>query len=152
VRLQQGLGRIAPGTKVNANGTVKKPGFFQRILNHLTGHGAGTTLVSRLVDSKQTTSIVVNSQGVVNSRPDPATLNAHLAGQAANAIVRWDPDVTGSAPVRMPDANGNITATSPIQEQTMDSILLFAHELIHADHITRGGVAVGAVGHNYLLC
>jgi RHS repeat-associated protein len=134
-RLQQGLARIAPGTRVDANGTVHKPGFFRRALNHLTGHGAGTTLVSRLVDSKYTTNIVIRAG---SNSASASNLQAASDGTGSNATVFWDPNNTLPDETRVPDANGNITAVSPIEPRATDPDLNLGHELIHADHITTG--------------
>jgi len=51
------LKKLAPGTKVDADGTVHKPGAFRRLVNDVSGHGAGTALVSRLVDNAAMTKV-----------------------------------------------------------------------------------------------
>src|SRR5580658_9261555 len=55
------LRKIAPGTKVAADGTVKKGSLLRRIINHLDGHGDGQALITRLVNNSAVTGINPNS-------------------------------------------------------------------------------------------
>jgi len=55
------LQKLAPGTKVAADGTVSKGSLLQRIVNHLDGNGAGQSLVSRIVNDSHLTTITATS-------------------------------------------------------------------------------------------
>jgi RHS repeat-associated protein len=143
------LRRLAPGTRVDAQGRVHKPSFFRRLFNRITGHGAGTSLVSRLVDSRQTTDIVV-TPNTNNASAIPTNQQAAVAGQASNVIVLFDPNINVNVPTRTPDANGRITATSPIQDQAADPAIVLGHELIHAEHFTKGTANFALVDHDFV--
>jgi len=147
-QVQRDLRRIAPGTRVDNNGVIHRAGFFHRVLNHLTGHGAGTALVTRIVNSSQTTTIAI-VPGLNNGGTNPTNLAASQAGQATGATIQYDPGITAGWPTRMPDAHGNVTNTSPIQDQTPSSAVLLGHELVHADHIMRGNVDFSTGDHDF---
>jgi RHS repeat-associated protein len=135
-RLEAQLKSLAPGTSVDAQGNVHKGSLFHRILNHLTGHGGGQALVTSLVNSNQTTNIVV-TRGTNNSRTDWANDANARSGQPTDAIVYWDPQQTsnpGDVMVRTTNAaNGGITS-----ETSSDPAIVLGHELIHASHVVNG--------------
>ena len=128
-KLQQELRRAAPGTTVDAQGNVHRPHFFRRLFNHLTGHGAGTDLVSRLVKQEHTTNIVVTTSGV---NKEFAQDNAAAAdpNRGSNATVYWNPNSQPLIETRTPDGG--------IQALNRPAVIGLFHELIHADHDTRG--------------
>jgi RHS repeat-associated protein len=64
------LKKIAPGTKVNADGTVQKGSLLQRIWNHIDGHGEGQALVTRMI----------NDSAVVNINPNVGDAHGGTAG------------------------------------------------------------------------
>lgn len=149
-QVQRDLQRIAPGTTVDNQGRIRKAGFFRRVFNHLTGRGAGTALVTRIVNSRFTTTIqVVPGAGGGGGVTAPTNAAGSLAGQRSNATIQYDPNATTGLPTRMPDANGNVTDTSPIQNQATNSALTLGHELIHADHIMQGGMNWGMTNHTF---
>jgi NleD-like pathogen effector protein (putative zinc metallopeptidase) len=74
---------------------------------------------------------------------------ASQAGQATGATIEYDPNATVGLATRMPDANGNVTNTSPIQSLPTNSALTLGHELIHADHIMRGNVDYSGGDHDF---
>lgn len=141
-KLQKQLSRIAPGTKVRADGSIKKPNFFQRVANRITGKSGGTDLVGRLVDSKQTTTIAVNNLSLTQTVAGTvaAANNGELVdgnkfeqmaknGTPTDTIVFWDPNQ------KVPEGailNNAASETSP------DPASNLAHELIHAEHAVRG--------------
>jgi RHS repeat-associated protein len=139
--------KLAPGTRVDAQGHVHKAGFFRRIANHLTGHGSGQALISRLVNSDQTTTIKnVGRSGSFTVPKDGAAADAVAKGQSADATVYFSLNTAASLPTRGPDAAGNITATSPIVDVPLNAADTLGHELIHALHIMEGtydGTTVG---------
>jgi RHS repeat-associated protein len=143
------LRQIAPGSKVDAQGRVHKPSFFRRLWNSITGHRAGTALVSRLVDSRQTTTIIARS-GTNNAGVSPTNLQAMNQGQPTGAIIEYDPGVNRTSSDRTPDAKGNITAISPIQVRAADPAIVLGHELIHADHITSGNINIAQGPHDFV--
>ena len=134
--LQKDLGKMAPGTKVDASGKIHKPGFLHRMLNRLTGRAKGTELVCRMVDSEKTTTIEVNHIGDVGTfaMNDKGELDVHaqILGTASNQIVSWDPQFSIDVPVQWPDAQGNVTSTSPIVNMVASPTIILGHELIHA--------------------
>ncbi len=139
--LEKELQRLAPGTKVNADGSVKKAGFWKRVANRLTGHGVGQKLVSGLVNSDKTTTINVLRSG--NSGADVANPNASANANATNgtgtdAVVDWNINQQAAGVMERTErdkytANGEITLDSP-----PDRAVVLGHELIHALHITSG--------------
>ena len=136
--------KLAPGSKIDANGNVKKPGFFHRVLNRLTGHGEGTSLVSNLVDSKKVTTAFTGGISItVNLDTDKRTsdfvppLGEQVKGLAASKGVSIDPRTnilisvgSESLPVR--------TESGAIEMTNRGSAILLGHELIHATHIIDG--------------
>jgi len=147
-KLEDDLKTIAPGTKVLADGTVKKPGFWKRVANRLSGHGKGTDLVGRLVDAKNTTTIVVTTLsdngtaagnaaaaniGSLGGKTD-AFVTAAKRGIPTDAIVVWNPQQTAEA--------GEFTTTGGFQTQ-LSSASNLAHELIHAEHLVSGNWSLG---------
>jgi RHS repeat-associated protein len=92
-RLERQLRRLAPGTRVNADGTVRRPGFWQRVANRLTGHGVGTELVSNLVLSERTTTVVV---GTGQDSGTGGDVSAIRAGTPTDAEVYWNYNQTSS--------------------------------------------------------
>lgn len=129
------LKEIAPGTKVDSNGTIHKPGFFKRILNHFTGHGKGTDLISRIVDSSRTISIV--GIAVPNNMTVPHSSENATNGTGTDSTVYLN-EFVKSVEVRMPDAQGKITENSPIKLETPSFATVLGHELIHALHNAEG--------------
>jgi len=122
---------MAPGTKIDANGMIHKPGFFHRILNHLTGHGAGTSLISRIADSKNVTLIHATDKNGSPTTIASSRMTDYYKQQSGCAAVRCDYYIefntkySGTSHDRMPD--GSIT------EQPYDLAVALGHELIHAD-------------------
>jgi RHS repeat-associated protein len=111
------LSKIAPGTKVGADGTVQKGSLLQRIANHLDGHGDGQALVTRLVNSSTVTGI------------NPASGDAH-GGTSSPSVITYDPG--GASGVLVRGANGQITTGN------VSGATILGHELIHEDHAERG--------------
>ena len=70
-------------------------------------------------------------------------------GQPSGATIEYDPNATVGLSIRMPDTQGKITETSPIQDMPTNSALSLGHELIHADHIMSGGVSVAMADHDF---
>jgi RHS repeat-associated protein len=110
------LNKLAPGTKVAADGTVSKGSLLQRIVNHLDGNGAGQSLVSRIVNDSHLTTITA----------DPGNPRG---GTQLNGDVKYDP---AGATINTRGADGNLT-----QAHTSGTVIL-GHELIHQDHENRG--------------
>ena len=123
--------RIAPGTRIDANGKIHKPGFFRRIWNRVTGHGAGTSLISRIADSKNVTLIHATDKetgpaGIVSSRMTP--LFQQISGCAAvrcNYYIELSINYKGTSHDRMPDGS--------IGQGPFDLGVALGHELVHAD-------------------
>ena len=131
------LKRIAPGTKVDSNGKIHKPGFFRRMVNRLTGHGAGTDLVSRIADSKKT--VVINasatgtgSSGVASEMTKPALATRFgVDPKDFGYVITFDTKTRESIEVRNPDGTISADTASPGEQ--------LAHELIHAEQRLRSG-------------
>jgi RHS repeat-associated protein len=111
------LQKLAPGTKVAADGTVSKASLLHRIWNHLDGNGAGTSLVSDIVNDPHLTKI----------RTDPGNPNG---GTASRGNVPYDP-----AGITLPTwgADGNIVNAH------LSGTVILGHELIHQDHENKEG-------------
>src|SRR5271155_4279299 len=110
------LNKLAPGTKVAADGTVSKGSLLQRIVNHLDGNGAGQSLVSRIVNDSHLTTITA----------DPGNPRG---GQQLNGDVKYDP---AGANIMTRGADGNLTGAHA------SGAVVLGHELIHQDHENRG--------------
>jgi RHS repeat-associated protein len=117
------LAKLAPGTKVGADGTVIKAGLLHRIWNHLDGNGEGTALVSS----------IVNTSTVVHISTDPGSRNGSTGGDASNVYIRYDP--TGSTN-QTRTGPGN-SAIAPVDKPGQVTL---GHELIHATHIANGTI------------
>jgi RHS repeat-associated protein len=117
------LAKLAPGTKLAADGTVVKAGLLQRIWNHLDGNGAGTALVSA----------IVNTSTVVHISTDPGSRNGSTGGDASNVYIKYDP--TGSTN-QTRTGPGN-SAIAPVDKPGQVTL---GHELIHATHIANGTI------------
>jgi RHS repeat-associated protein len=126
------LAKLAPGTKVGADGTVIKAGLLQRIWNHLDGNGAGTSLVSS----------IVNTSTVVHISTDPGSRNGSTSGDAANVYIKYDP--TGSTN-QTRTGPGN-SAIAPVDKPGQVTL---GHELIHATHIANGTIDYGYGVHSF---
>jgi hypothetical protein len=111
------LNKIAPGTKVAADGTVQKGSLLQRIWNHLDGHGNGQSLVSSLVNSSTVTGI----------NPNPGDANG---GTSRPGVITYDP-VGASITTR--NADGQLTSG------WASGATVLGHELIHEYHAENGG-------------
>lgn len=111
------LSKIAPGTKVGADGTVQKGSWLQRVWNHLDGHGDGQALVTRLVDNAKV--IGINPTGAEGGN-----------GHAGAGTITYDP---AGASITAKNSSGVIGAA-----WAPGSVVL-GHELIHEDHAERGG-------------
>lgn len=130
------LKRIAPGTKVDADGTVHKPGFFRRVVNHLTGHGAGTDLVSRIVDSKKTVVIWAgdfgSTSGLASEQVKPQLAsNLGVDMKDLGYVISFDTSTKAAIAVTNPDGSIVEDSASPGEQ--------LAHELVHADQRLRSG-------------
>jgi RHS repeat-associated protein len=125
------IDRMAPGTKIDANGKIHKPGFFRRILNHLTGHGAGTSLISRIADSKNVTLIRATDKnarpaGLESSRmKDAFKQQSGCAAVGCSYYIELNTNYEGTSSDRMPDGS--------IQQRPIDLAVALGHELVHAD-------------------
>jgi NleD-like pathogen effector protein (putative zinc metallopeptidase) len=123
--------RLAPGTKIDADGKIHKPGFFRRIMNNLTGHGAGTRLISRIDDSKNVTLIRATNKdagpaGLESSRMTPAfQAMTGCAAVKCDYYIEFNVNYSGTSSDRMPDGS--------IVQGAFDPGVALAHELIHAD-------------------
>jgi len=115
-RCQKDLAKLAPGTKVDSNGTVQKASLIHRLLNHLTGHGGGTALVTRLV----------NNHDVTHVTPDAS----EHAGHQTPGYVFYNPNGVSGVLVRGQDGQLVAGPTSGVD--------VLGHELIHQDHLERG--------------
>lgn len=114
------LQKLAPGTRVDTDGTVHKPGSFRSAFNHLTGHGKGTALVSRLVDNPAMTSIAPQVSGTPGGQ-NPGAVKYLVNGVSSTTIFATY------------DKSGNLAVGSA------SSVDILGHELIHQDHAERGG-------------
>jgi RHS repeat-associated protein len=110
------LNKLAPGTKVAADGTVSKGSLLQRIVNHLDGNGAGQSLVSRIVNDSHLTTITA----------DPGNPSG---GTQKDGAVHYDP---AGANIMTRGADGNLTGAHA------SGTVVLGHELIHQDHENRG--------------
>jgi NleD-like pathogen effector protein (putative zinc metallopeptidase) len=124
-QVQSDIRRLAPGTRVDSTGTVRNGNLLRRVLNHLTGHGAGQALATRIINAQSTVHISL-APGSLNGSTSPATPSAR------NIYVSYDP--SGSF---------NETRTSSASNGAIASILkpgalTLGHELIHATHIANG--------------
>jgi len=117
------LNKLAPGTKVDQNGMVTKASLLRRIVNHLDGNGAGTALVSS----------IVNSATVVHISTAPGTGNGGTGGDANNVYVEYDPNGSTNQ-TRTGPGNSAIAAVHKPGE------IVLGHELIHATHIANGTI------------
>jgi len=134
--------RLAPGTRIDADGKIHKPGFFKRIVNNLTGHGAGTKLISRIDDSKNVTLIRATnkdagSSGIQSSRM--TSLFQSMTGCAAvkcDYFIELNLNYKGTSSDRMPDGS--------ISQEPYDPAVVLAHELIHADMFNNLGETLTA--------
>jgi hypothetical protein len=133
---RKSLQKLAPGTKVDADGKVHKPGFFRRLLNNLTGHSAGNALISRIVDNKKTTVILARSDGEVGF-----TSADKLKPAIENLVGVKKEDLVGIIDFGLnARKSAFISETSIISETSTEIVspeLLLAHELIHADNFAR---------------
>jgi len=136
-RLERQLRRLAPGTRVNADGSVRRPGFWQRVANRLTGHGVGTELISNLVRSERTTTIVVTNGDTGTEFDSEANASN---GVGTNATVFWDPSQTAPQGWLMERGPGEgYTANgAAVSNLNPDPAIILGHELIHALHIVNG--------------
>jgi RHS repeat-associated protein len=126
------LAKLAPGTKVAEDGTVIKAGFWQRVWNHLDRNGAGTSLVSD----------IVNTSTVVHISTDPGSRNGSTEGDASNVFIKYDP--TGSSnQTRLGGADSEI---APVDKPGQ---VVLGHELIHATHIADGTIDYGYGVHSF---
>jgi len=158
---KRNIKRLAPGAKIDKNGNVKKPNFFRRVINRLTGHGDGTKLISQLVDSKKvvTAASLPGTQGGYTvdldkekamppnqfGLPNPSTVFKSLLAQKGTNV-RDDTNILivfGSASLneRMKDGT--------IQSNTADAAVILGHELIHAAHIIDGTFEGSDGNHNF---
>jgi len=119
------LNKLAPGTKVAADGTVSKGSLLQRIVNHLDGNGAGQSLVSRIVNDSHLTTITA----------DPGNPNG---GTQLHGDVKYDP---AGANIMTRGADGNLTGAHA------SGTAVLGHELIHQDHENRGLQDMSAADH-----
>ena len=145
-KLETDLNKVAPGTKVLQDGTVKKPSFLKRVANRLSGKGAGTDLVGRIVDAKNMTDIVVNgeltgttagnSEAFNNGQITKGNVFEQMAkkGQSTDSLVFWNPNQTAEA--------GEFTTTAGFQTKP-NSAASLAHELIHGEGIVSGTTLFG---------
>jgi NleD-like pathogen effector protein (putative zinc metallopeptidase) len=123
--------RIAPGTRIDANGKIHKPGFFRRLLNSFTGHAGGTALISRIADAKNVTLIRATEKDAGPAGIPSSRMTAKFLQQSGCAAIRCDYYIEfninfhGSSSDRMPDGS--------IQQQAFDPGIGLGHELIHAD-------------------
>jgi RHS repeat-associated protein len=134
------LKRIAPGTKVDADGTIHKPGFFRRLWNRVSGHGAGTALVSAIVDSNKTVAIsagrtilsgVLGNTGIPSSKlTDKSAAIFGVDKSKVDYVIAFDP--SKSTPTALRQSDGTITEKDAAPE------MVLAHELIHASQFLRG--------------
>ena len=134
--------RLAPGTKIDPDGKIHKPGFFRRILNNLTGHGAGTRLISRIDDSKNVTLIRATNKdagsgGTESSRMKPAfQAMTGCAAVKCDYFIEFNTNFKGMSSNRMPDGS--------ILREPFDPGAILAHELIHADMFNHLGETLTA--------
>ena len=134
--------RLAPGTRIDADGKIHKPGFFRRILNKLTGHGAGTRLISRIADSKNVTLIRATEKdagpaGTPSSRMTPVFQSTTgCAAVRCDYYIEFNINYSGTSSDRMPDGS--------IAQQRFDPGVGLAHELIHADIFNHFGETLTA--------
>ena len=144
------LKRIAPGTKIDKNGKIHKPGFFRRMVNRLTGHGAGTDLVSRIADSKKTVIIHATSgkdgaagPGSSGLSPEAGIKDALPLSFGVNPkdfgyFITFDTKTEEKIEVRNKDGSISTDTASPGEQ--------LAHELIHAEQRMRSGPLDNTVG------
>jgi hypothetical protein len=123
--------RMAPGTRIDANGKIHKPGFFHRVWNHMTGHGAGTDLISRIADSKNVTLIHATEKDAGPAGTPSSRMTARFQQESGCAALRCDYYIefnigfSGISNDRMPDGS--------IAGAPFDLGIVLGHELIHAD-------------------
>lgn len=125
---------------MDADGTIHKPGFFRRLWNRVSGHGAGTALVNGIVDSNKTVAIAAGSNtlsgilgnvGVPASRlTDKGAATLGVDKSKVDYVVVFDSSRQSPTAVRQPD--GRIT------EENAPAEVVLAHELIHASQFIRG--------------
>ncbi len=109
------LKKLSPGTKVADDGTVSKASLLHRIGNYLAGNGAGTALVSRIVNDSHLTTIT--------------TTNGNQNGQQLRGTVSYDP---AGGRIMTRDGNGDLVGANA------SGTIVLGHELIHQDHENRG--------------
>jgi RHS repeat-associated protein len=136
------IARLAPGTRIDADGKIHKPGFYRRIWNNFTGHGAGTSLISRIADSKNVTLIRATEKnagpsGIQSSRMTPAfQAMSGCAAVRCDYYIEFNLNFSGTSFDRMPDGS--------IVQQLFDPAVALAHELIHADMFNHLGETLTA--------
>jgi hypothetical protein len=130
-RTKKEIQRIAPGTRIDADGKIHKPRFFRRLWNRLTGHGAGTSLISSIVDAKQVTLIHATERnagpaGMESSRmTDFFKERSGCAAVNCDYFIQMNLNYSGTSHDRMPDGS--------IGNGSFDPAVALGHELLHAD-------------------
>ena len=123
------LQRLAPGTKVDPNtGKVSKASLLHRIINHLDGNGAGTALVSRIVNDPHMTTITATSDpGIFGPNADKGNITYDPSGE--DIIARG--------------ANGGLVNAH------ISGTVVLGHELSHQDQENRGYSNDFSLGYHY---
>ncbi len=138
--LERRLKRLAPGSRVDQQGQVHAPSGIRRAFNWLTGSGPGTTLVTALVKSNQTTTI--NTVGGNEARAIAVNSSSQQIGFNLSAATDAQVNIDLNGSWNLPTRTGGPTST--VTAQPVDATLALGHELIHALHITSGTLGTDA--------
>jgi len=137
-QVEESLQRIDPTARVDREtGEISQSwlhGLWLDIVDFFvpgSGSDTGRELISRVVESEQTTTIQYSASDAAVTAADPTVDWTTTPG---DAVVRYDPAFTPSLAEFNP-ATGNVTP------QVSDPGIIIGHELIHATHVMAGQVS-----------
>ncbi|MBZ0090107.1 MAG: hypothetical protein K8H90_06995, partial [Thermoanaerobaculia bacterium] len=137
-QVEESLQRIDPTARVDREtGEISQSwlhGLWLDIVDFFcpgSGYDAGRDLVSRVIESEQTTTIQFSASDASVVGADPTVDWTTTAG---DAVVRYDPSFTPALAEFDP-------ATGTVSQQTPDPGIILGHELIHATHVMAGQVS-----------
>ncbi len=144
-QVEESLQRIDPTARVDREtGEISQSwlhGVFLDVQNFFvpgTGFDTGRELVSRMVESPQTTTIQYSPNDAAVTAADPSVDWTTTAG---DAVISYDPTYT-------PDLTEFNPSTGTTSEVTPDPGIILGHEIIHATHVMAGQVS-GTESVNY---
>ncbi|MBS0125389.1 RHS repeat-associated core domain-containing protein [Thetidibacter halocola] len=137
-QVEEALQRIDPTARVDSEtGEISQSwihGAFLDIVDFFvpgSGYDTGRELVSRMVESEQTTTIQFRENDAAANRTDPTVDWTTTPG---DADVFFDPNYSADLPEFDPE-------TGAVNDVASDPGIVIGHELIHATHIMAGQVS-----------